>query len=258
MSSLMTTASRRLQLQSISQLTSSTCLHPTTNTIQSRMYNIMSVSSMPTKSIMIPGSVITTRFPSTLLNNNNNHSPSLTSKSPFSSTPISYNNSNKNYRRRGRNVQIPQYHQEQQQQQQQQYYEEPQQQQQQHQQQSDSSSSITPPLPLLYLISGDLILVNVAAVGMFWYDKKMATAGGWRVSEKQLQFSALLGGWIGGMWAMEKFRHKTTKRAFREPYFTAVAVNGLIMAGGVGAWMFVPSLRQSARRLLGSKKVMQV
>jgi hypothetical protein len=36
-----------------------------------------------------------------------------------------------------------------------------------------------------------------------------------QVPEATLQASALLGGWAGGLWAMEKFRHKTKKQPFR-------------------------------------------
>jgi hypothetical protein len=41
------------------------------------------------------------------------------------------------------------------------------------------------------------------------------------------------GGWPGGMWAMEKFRHKTSKEAFRTPYFMAVGAN-VVAFGGLG------------------------
>jgi uncharacterized membrane protein YsdA (DUF1294 family) len=112
---------------------------------------------------------------------------------------------NRNYRRRNQQQQY-----EQQQQQQQQYES--------YQESAESSthaedpSSMIPPLPVIYLLGGYLVLINAASVAMFWYDKNQAKNGGWRVPEKQLQFTALLGGWVGGMWAMEKFKHKTVKK----------------------------------------------
>ncbi|KAI8849881.1 hypothetical protein BC829DRAFT_361725 [Chytridium lagenaria] len=106
-----------------------------------------------------------------------------------------------------------------------------------------------PPITVVYLVGGYLALMNAAAVGMFWYDKQQALAGRWRVPEKQLQLTALLGGWAGGMWAMEQFRHKTNKKAFREPYFAAVAVNGVIMAGCAGLWVSSPAMRSSVARI---------
>ena len=73
--------------------------------------------------------------------------------------------------------------------------------------------------------------INTAAVCLFWWDKFRAKTNGWRVPEKTLQLSALLGGnhfnigWIGGMWAMEQFRHKTKKESFRTPYFICTGLN---------------------------------
>ncbi|KAJ3115534.1 hypothetical protein HDU96_000481 [Phlyctochytrium bullatum] len=111
-----------------------------------------------------------------------------------------------------------------------------------------ADATLTPPLPVLYVLGGYLALVNAAAAGLFWYDKNQALKKGWRVPERQLQLTALLGGWGGGMWAMETFRHKTTKKAFREPYFACVAANGVIMAGLAGLWVASPAARASVAR----------
>ncbi|KAI9006375.1 hypothetical protein DFJ74DRAFT_690606 [Hyaloraphidium curvatum] len=78
---------------------------------------------------------------------------------------------------------------------------------------------------LLYPLLAYYRVVNVGAFGLFWYDKQQALTKGWRVPERTLQLSALIGGWIGGMAAMEMFRHKTQKVSFRQPYFMAVALN---------------------------------
>lgn len=43
---------------------------------------------------------------------------------------------------------------------------------------------------------------------------------------------------------MEKFRHKTTKQAFRQPYFAAVGVNVLAMGGG-GYYLYTRGNAQS-------------
>ncbi|KAJ3214430.1 hypothetical protein HDU67_001670 [Dinochytrium kinnereticum] len=111
------------------------------------------------------------------------------------------------------------------------------------------ADNMMPPAPVVYVVGGYLALVNAAAVGLFWYDKFQATSKGWRVPERQLQLTALLGGWVGGMWAMEQFRHKTAKKAFREPYFLAVAANGLLMAGAAGLWVASPAARASVARM---------
>ena len=80
-------------------------------------------------------------------------------------------------------------------------------------------------MTVLQALGGYLVLVNAFAVGLFAYDKYQAKSGGWRVPEAQLQLSALLGGWMGGLWAMETFRHKTVKKSFRDGYKLCVVAN---------------------------------
>ena len=52
---------------------------------------------------------------------------------------------------------------------------------------------------------GYLALVNIGSYGLFWYDKYQANTRGWRISEKTLQVSALLGGWVGGSEKIDGF-----------------------------------------------------
>ncbi|TPX72726.1 hypothetical protein SpCBS45565_g00034 [Spizellomyces sp. 'palustris'] len=81
----------------------------------------------------------------------------------------------------------------------------------------------TPPRFLLYIVGGYFAVINAGAVGLFWYDKNQALKRGWRVPEKQLQLTALLGGWVGGLWAMKTFRHKTVKQSFQQPYLATLS-----------------------------------
>jgi uncharacterized membrane protein YsdA (DUF1294 family) len=90
--------------------------------------------------------------------------------------------------------------------------------------------------------------INAFSVGLFYYDKLQAQNKGWRVPEKQLQFTALLGGWVGGIWAMNKFRHKTVKQEFRTPYFIATGINMLGMGLIAGGVMTSPKLRRRLER----------
>jgi uncharacterized membrane protein YsdA (DUF1294 family) len=93
--------------------------------------------------------------------------------------------------------------------------------------------------------------VNVGSFGLFYVDKQQALQHRWRIPERTLQGSALLGGWIGGMAreihqltyfpllmsdqaAMKYFRHKTKKEPFRTVYFSCVALN--CVGVGVAAW----------------------
>ncbi|CAN7493321.1 DUF1294 domain-containing protein [Ensifer adhaerens] len=59
------------------------------------------------------------------------------------------------------------------------------------------------------------ILVNLAAFGLFWYDKRAARSGRRRISERTLLTLAFFGGSPGAMTARHIFRHKTRKEPFR-------------------------------------------
>ena len=54
-----------------------------------------------------------------------------------------------------------------------------------------------------------LLLINIAAFALFGADKKKARRGDWRISEKALFLSAVLGGSLGALIGMQLFHHKT-------------------------------------------------
>ena len=54
-----------------------------------------------------------------------------------------------------------------------------------------------------------LLLINIAAFALFGADKKKARRGDWRISEKALFLSAVLGGSLGALIGMRLFHHKT-------------------------------------------------
>ncbi|KAJ3019538.1 UNVERIFIED_CONTAM: hypothetical protein HDU68_010613 [Siphonaria sp. JEL0065] len=114
-----------------------------------------------------------------------------------------------------------------------------------HYEQQAAEESIAPSQPLLLAVGGYFVLINAFAVGLFWYDKHQAQTKGWRIPEKQLQLTALLGGWIGGTWAMKTFKHKTVKKEFKEPYNLAMMANWAILGGIAGAWVLLPRFRRN-------------
>lgn len=65
-----------------------------------------------------------------------------------------------------------------------------------------------------YIIAGYLGLINITAFVMFGIDKRRAKRKMWRISEKALMMSAVLGGSVGGLLGMSLFRHKTKHRKF--------------------------------------------
>ncbi len=59
-----------------------------------------------------------------------------------------------------------------------------------------------------------LIIINIIAFFLMGIDKKKARTGAWRIPEKTLFLSAILGGSIGAIAGMQLFRHKTRHRSF--------------------------------------------
>ena len=59
------------------------------------------------------------------------------------------------------------------------------------------------------LLAGYLVLVNLWAFALMWFDKRRAGTGGRRIRERTLFLSALLGGSLGAVLGMRLFRHKT-------------------------------------------------
>ena len=68
---------------------------------------------------------------------------------------------------------------------------------------------MTEHLVLLYLI-----IVNAAAFLLMLVDKLKAKRGAWRIPERTLIGSALIGGSIGALMGMYTFRHKTKHLKF--------------------------------------------
>ena len=54
-----------------------------------------------------------------------------------------------------------------------------------------------------------LIIINLTAFAVFGIDKKRAKKGQWRIPEKTLFLSAILGGSIGAILGMYIFHHNT-------------------------------------------------
>lgn len=75
-----------------------------------------------------------------------------------------------------------------------------------------------------YLTIGVPLLCLTSAV-MYWLDKRRAECNGQRIPESTLLVVDLLGGWPGGWWSQQRFRHKTQKTSFRIRYFLAIGGN---------------------------------
>ena len=60
-----------------------------------------------------------------------------------------------------------------------------------------------------------LIIMNIAAFGMYGIDKQKAIRKQWRIPEAQLLAVAAIGGSAGALLGMQFFHHKTRKWKFR-------------------------------------------
>lgn len=67
---------------------------------------------------------------------------------------------------------------------------------------------------VILIIIGYILIINLIGFLAMYIDKKRAKRNQWRIKEGTLLSIALLGGGIGGMIGMYKFRHKTKKLKF--------------------------------------------
>ncbi len=58
------------------------------------------------------------------------------------------------------------------------------------------------------------IIINILAFFLMGIDKKKAQMGAWRIPEKTMFFSAIIGGSVGAIAGMQLFRHKTKHITF--------------------------------------------
>lgn len=67
----------------------------------------------------------------------------------------------------------------------------------------------------LTILTVYLIFMNLLAFLLMGLDKSKARRNRWRIPEKTLFLSAILGGSIGAILGMQVFRHKTKHASFR-------------------------------------------
>ena len=72
-------------------------------------------------------------------------------------------------------------------------------------------------------------LLSVLSLGLYGIDKRRAIDNGNRIPERVLLVVDLFGGWPGGWWAQQKFRHKTQKISYRIKFFLAIGCNLVLL-----------------------------
>lgn len=81
-------------------------------------------------------------------------------------------------------------------------------------------------MPAASLVAGSFLLtVNLLLFLLMGWDKQRAKRKQYRVAERKLLLLGLVGGGLGGLLAMQVFRHKTQHR-----YFYAVFAFGTVAA----------------------------
>ena len=75
-----------------------------------------------------------------------------------------------------------------------------------------------------------LALINVIAFALMGFDKQRAKHHLWRISEKTLFLSAILGGSMGAILGMYTFRHKTKHATFVYGMPAILSVQLILMA----------------------------
>lgn len=74
-----------------------------------------------------------------------------------------------------------------------------------------------------------LIVINLIGFFAMWLDKRKAKRGEWRIPEQTLLIITLIGGGIGTISGMYKFRHKTKKLRFTIGFPTIVVLQIVIV-----------------------------
>ncbi|PCJ29976.1 MAG: cold-shock protein [Gammaproteobacteria bacterium] len=75
------------------------------------------------------------------------------------------------------------------------------------------------------LIATIYFVMSLLCYYLYSKDKKAARNRTWRVSEKTLHLTALLGGWPGSIIAQTRLRHKTQKTSFRIVFWLTLLLN---------------------------------
>lgn len=65
------------------------------------------------------------------------------------------------------------------------------------------------------IIIGYILIVNLVGFVIMGVDKKRAVRGAWRISERSLFLTAIIGGSLGCILGMQHFRHKTKHWYFK-------------------------------------------
>ena len=73
------------------------------------------------------------------------------------------------------------------------------------------------------------LAISLLCFFAYGLDKYLAKKGAWRLAEKYLHFSSLIGGWPGALIGQEIFHHKTQKKSFRLLFCITLLINVVVL-----------------------------
>lgn len=90
-------------------------------------------------------------------------------------------------------------------------------------------------LALIYLAM--VLVASFCAFVAYGWDKRQATRGGKRISERRLHQLSLWGGWPGAWFGQQVFRHKTQKGSFLIWFWLTAALHCVLIIGAFALWV---------------------
>lgn len=93
--------------------------------------------------------------------------------------------------------------------------------------------------PAAFIIAAYLLIINITGFAMAFSDKRKAEKGKHRISEPTLFFVSFIGGSIGMLIGMRKFRHKTKQKRFMIGIPIMILLQLALAAVIIGCLLFV-------------------
>ena len=92
------------------------------------------------------------------------------------------------------------------------------------------------------MVTGYAIGITVITWFIYFYDKKRAESGEWRVPESTLHLLEILGGWPSAFVAQRWLRHKTAKTSFKIVFWLIVLIHQYVAMDFLQHWKFTSAV----------------
>jgi uncharacterized membrane protein YsdA (DUF1294 family) len=90
---------------------------------------------------------------------------------------------------------------------------------------------------IFFMLTIYILIINLVAFSVMWWDKRKAKKDDWRVSEATLLILSFIGGAIGFFLGMFRFRHKTKKRLFQVLGIIGLIFSLLLYVFTISLWV---------------------